>query len=53
MAVRPITQIGAPVLRQRARELTHAELASPEVQALIDDLIDTMHDARGAGLVVP
>jgi len=53
MAVRPITQIGAPVLRQRARELTHAELASPEVQALIDDLIDTMHDARGAGLAAP
>lgn len=53
MAVRPIAQIGAPVLRQRAREVTRAELASPELQALIDDLIDTMHDARGAGLAAP
>ncbi len=53
MAVRSITQIGAPVLRQRAREVTHAELASPTLQVLIDDLIDTMHDARGAGLAAP
>jgi len=50
MAVRDIVTVGHPVLRQRARELTIDELASPEMQALIDDLIDTMHAANGAGI---
>jgi peptide deformylase len=30
--------------------LTREELASPKTQAFIDDLIETMHDANGAGL---
>ena len=50
MAVRPIATIGHPVLRQPARELTTAELAETDTQALIDDLIDTMRHANGAGL---
>ncbi|MCH9685663.1 MAG: peptide deformylase [Deltaproteobacteria bacterium] len=50
MTLLKIAQIGAPVLRQRARELTEAELASPEIQNFIDDLVETMHDASGAGL---
>lgn len=50
MTLRKIAHIGHPVLRQRAREVTRDELASPEVQRLIDDLIETMRDAHGAGL---
>jgi peptide deformylase len=50
MAVRTIATIGHPVLRQRAREITADELASAEVQGFIDDLIDTMRHANGAGL---
>ena len=45
-----ILEIGHPVLRERARELTTEELASPEIQRLIDDMIDTMRAAAGAGL---
>src|SRR4051794_39599663 len=45
-----IRAIGDPVLRERAREVTAAELESPEVQALIDDLIETKRSAGGAGL---
>jgi peptide deformylase len=45
-----IAQIGHPVLRQRAAELSPEELASPETQAFIDDLIETMREANGAGL---
>jgi peptide deformylase len=48
--VRPITTIGDPVLRERAREVPPEELGSPEVQRLIDDLIDTRRAAHGAGL---
>lgn len=50
MAIRKIATIGHPVLRERARELTREELASPRVQSFIDDLVETMHDASGAGL---
>lgn len=53
MAVRPIVEIGDPVLRQRALEVPPDELASPATQRLIDDLIDTMRDAAGAGIAAP
>jgi peptide deformylase len=47
---REIVEIGNPVLRERARELTPDELRSEEVQRLIDDMIETMRAANGAGL---
>jgi peptide deformylase len=47
---RRIVEIGHPVLRERARELSTDELRSDEVQRLIDDMIDTMRAASGAGL---
>ena len=50
MAVRPILQIGHPVLRQPTRHLTDNEVASSEVQGLIDDMVETMRDANGAGI---
>ena len=50
MALRKIATIGHPVLRQKARTLTREELASSEMQRLIDDMIDTMRDANGAGI---
>ena len=50
MAIRKIAQIGHPVLRQVAREVRREELATPATQAFIDDLVETMHDADGAGL---
>ena len=50
MTVRPIATVGRPVLRRPAREVAPEELAGPAMQALIDDMIDTMHDADGAGI---
>ena len=50
MTVRTIRRIGDPVLRRRAGEIDVSEIDSPDTQALIDDLIDTMRDANGAGL---
>jgi len=50
MAIRPIAQIGHPVLRTPTREVTVDELSSREVQVLIDDMIETMRNADGAGI---
>lgn len=50
MAVRDILSIGHPTLRVVADEVSVAEISSPRVQGLIDDLIDTMRHANGAGL---
>jgi peptide deformylase len=50
MIVRPIVEIGHPALRERAREIGSAELATAEVQQLIDDMIETKRVANGAGL---
>ena len=33
--------------------VTREELATPAMQTFIDDLVDTMHDADGAGLAAP
>ena len=48
-----IVQAGDPVLRQPARPLTGAELASGEIQQLIELMRETMHDAPGVGLAAP
>jgi peptide deformylase len=45
-----IAQLGHPGLRQRAEEVSRDELASPQVQQFIDDLVETMRHANGAGL---
>lgn len=50
MAIRKIATVGHPVLRQVARELTKEELRSADVQRFLDDLVETMRDAAGAGL---
>lgn len=53
MALLKIAHVGHPVLRQRSRELSLDELRSEKVQRFIDDLIDTMRDANGAGIAAP
>jgi peptide deformylase len=50
VTVREILTVGHPALRRPALEVSAADLASSEIQGLIDDLVDTMRDAGGAGL---
>jgi peptide deformylase len=50
MPVRPIVRLGHPALRAVARAVTPERLASPETQALLDDMVDTMREAHGVGL---
>ena len=48
--VLPIYTYGQPVLRERAEPV---EGDSPELQQLVDDMIETMHVATGIGLAAP
>ena len=45
--------MGHPVLRERGRPLEKADIRSPLIQTLIDDMIETMHEYSGVGLAAP
>jgi peptide deformylase len=53
MAVREIIRMGHPTLRKRARELSDTEIGSAAVRRLVEDMVDTLHDAGGIGLAAP
>jgi len=53
MSILKIARIGHPVVRQPARALTEAEILSPEIQRLIDDMRETMYDYEGVGVAAP
>lgn len=53
MAVRDVLSIGHPTLRIATDPIPVDEITSPSVQQVIDDLIDTMHHAAGAGIAAP
>ena len=53
MAIRKIARMGHPCLRASNRELTPQEIRSPEIQALIVDMVDTMEEYEGIGLAAP
>lgn len=47
MAVLPIVKVPHPVLREKTKKVKKIDAS---IQKLIDDMIDTMHDAPGVGL---
>lgn len=53
MAILKIAQMGEPVLRRKADPIEPSQISSARIQTLIDDMIETMHDADGAGLAAP
>ncbi len=48
--IRPILRYGESVLQQQARPV---DALTPEIDRLIDDMIDTMYAAPGVGLAAP
>ncbi|MEM7342089.1 MAG: peptide deformylase [Actinomycetota bacterium] len=50
MTVHPVLQLGNPALRVVAEPIDPADIATVDVQTLIDDLVATMRHASGAGL---
>ena len=50
MAILKVARLGHPVLRQPADPVPVAKIRTPEIQRLIDDMIETMREYNGAGL---
>lgn len=53
MAVRKIVRMGDPVLRRPASPVDPAQIGSDELNRLVVDMIDTLHDYGGIGLAAP
>jgi len=51
MAILKIARMGHPVLATQARPVSDPK--SPEIRRLINDMVETMMDANGAGLAAP
>ena len=51
MAILKIAKMGHPVLRQPAEKVV--DPTAPEIQRLVQDMLETMEDADGAGLAAP
>jgi peptide deformylase len=53
MSILKVARMGHPVLRAKARPFDRAEIKTPVVQKLIDDMIETMLEYHGVGLAAP
>jgi peptide deformylase len=53
VSILKVTRLGHPVLRTPARPVTPEELASNDIQRLIDDMVETMYEYDGVGLAAP
>ncbi|HEY3236669.1 MAG TPA: peptide deformylase [Polyangiaceae bacterium] len=53
MSILKIAQMGEPVLRKPTQPVAASDIGSPKIERLIDDMIETMRDADGAGLAAP
>jgi peptide deformylase len=50
MAILKVARLGHPVLRKPAEPVPVDEIRSPEIQRLVDDMVETMREYNGAGL---
>src|SRR3989338_3631887 len=53
MAILPILKEPNEILRQIAKPVSLDDLAKPEIQNVLDDMVHTMHVAKGIGLAAP
>jgi len=51
MSIKEIIKMGHPLLLEKAKPVT--EFDTPELHKLVEDMIETMEDASGAGLAAP
>jgi len=53
MSILKVPRLGHPVLRRPARPVPPEAIGHLEVQRLIDDMIETMHEYAGVGIAAP
>jgi peptide deformylase len=53
MALIPILRLGHPSLRTPAQPMPKERIADPEIQELIDNMVESMRDEHGVGLAAP
>jgi peptide deformylase len=53
MPILKVARLGHPVLRMKASDVEAADIKAGKFRALIDDMIQTMHEYEGVGLAGP
>ena len=53
MSILKVCRLGHPVLRMEAQRVSKEVLASPAIQTLIDNMMETMVEYTGVGLAAP
>ena len=53
MAILKVARLGHPVLRQKASDVEIKDIKAGKFAALLDDMIETMHEYEGVGLAGP
>jgi len=53
VAILKVAQLGHPILRSLSKPVTADQIATPDFQRFIDDLIETMRAYDGVGLAAP
>ena len=53
MSILKVARIGHPIVRAAARSVPAERIRSAEIQRLIDDMVETMHEYDGVGLAAP
>jgi peptide deformylase len=48
-----VARLGHPIIRTPARPVDPAKIATPEFQALLNDMVETMREYSGVGLAAP
>ena len=53
MSILKVSRLGDPVLRLKSSDVEAADIKAGKFRALIDDMIETMHEYEGVGLAGP
>ena len=53
MSILKVSRLGHPVLRMESKRVPPETLASPAIQTLIDNMMETMVEYYGVGLAAP
>jgi peptide deformylase len=53
VSILKVARLGRPVVRTAAQPVPHEAIPTPDIQRLIDDMIETMREYEGVGLAAP